>query len=113
MDNVLKSILELLEVMDGDTSFDNKVAMLIDDTFPRLYLLGVDIPKGLSISKDPDITWEQLLGSPDEDYHAGVRTWIYCDVRLIIDPPTNSFLVNIIRSRMDRIGFDISVLRGG
>ena len=110
MDDILTSIKDLLDIDAADTSFDNSVAMHINGTFSKLHILGIDAPVGVRVKPGEETTWTELLGDVDEDYLDCVKTWIYLRVRLIFDPPGNSFLVSAIQNQLRELAFDITLL---
>jgi len=93
VDSILLSIKKMLGIDANDTSFDQELIMHINGALMVMTQLGVGPSEGFSITSE-DNTWLELLGTRT-DLNA-VVTDVYLRVRLIFDPPTNSFLVSSI-----------------
>lgn len=93
MVSILDSIKQMLGITTTDTSFDNELIMHINGALMIMTQLGVGPETGFSITSKTN-TWAQFLGTrTDLDL---VLSDVYLRVRLIFDPPTNSFLVTSI-----------------
>lgn len=90
MVSILDSIKQMLGISLEDTSFDKELIMHINGALTVLTQLGVGPVEGFSIT-GKDQNWEDLLGErKDLNF---VMTDVFLRVRLIFDPPANSFLV--------------------
>lgn len=105
-ESILTSIRGLFVEQD-DFSFDNDLIMHINSTFMILNQLGVGIP-GFMIT-DTSSKWSDFLGESDLPFLAATKTYIYDSVKLIFDPPANSFLVNAIEKRMKEYEWRLNV----
>ena len=98
---VVESILDSIKVMHGigddDTSFDKELVMHINGALMVMTELGVGPIAGYSIT-GKDQTWTEFLqGRTDLDL---VFNDVYLRVKLIFDPPQNSFLVTAIERQI-------------
>lgn len=96
-ESILVSIRGLFVEKD-DTSFDDDLIMHINSTFMILNQLGVG-NSGFMIADDTS-KWSDFLGSENLPFLAATKTYVSDSVKLIFDPPANSFLVNAIEKRM-------------
>ena len=97
MVSILDSIKQMHGIDSADTNFDPELIMHINGALMVMTQLGVGPATGFSI-KDKVATWEQLLeGREDLDL---VFNDVYLRVRLIFDPPQNSFLVTAIERQI-------------
>ena len=98
---VVESILDSVKAMHGiesdDTSFDKELIMHINGALMVMTELGVGPLAGYSIASN-DQTWTEFLqGRTDLDL---VFNDVYLRVKLIFDPPQNSFLVTAIERQI-------------
>lgn len=91
MDSILTAIKKLLGIEEDYTHFDADIILNINSVLMVLNQLGIGPETGLYIT-DKDETWSSLLGER-KDLEA-VKTYVYLKVRMMFDPPTNSFLVD-------------------
>ena len=104
-DSILSTIKDLLGVGIDDTSFDPSIIVLINSALSTLHKIGVG-PKGYKISGVNNLWSEFLLDRTDLEE---VKTNVYLRVRLIFDPPQNSFLVSAIKEQIDETNFYIEL----
>lgn len=97
VESILNSIKKMLGVNSEDTSFDDELILYINGALMVMTQLGVGPKTGFSITSQNE-TWTQFLeGRTDVDL---VFSNVYLRVRLIFDPPTNSFLVAAIEKQI-------------
>ena len=92
-DSILESVKKMLGIDESERNFDDELIMHINGALMVMTQLGVGPAEGFMITSGAN-TWPELLGART-DLNA-VFTDVYLRVRLIFDPPTNSFLVNSI-----------------
>ena len=106
MVSILDSIKQLLGIDAADTNFDKELIMHINGALMVMNQLGVGPNTGYSITSK-DNTWDEfLLGRTDLD---AVKTDIYLRVRLMFDPPQNSFLVSALEKQIQEYDWRITV----
>ncbi len=93
--SILLTIKKMLGVSEEYHAFDIDILTNINAVFLTLNQLGVGPNKPYQI-KGEEETWQDFLGD-QYDYLAAVQTYVYQRVRLLFDPPTNSFLVDAIQ----------------
>lgn len=108
--SIFLSTKKLLGISEEYHAFDIDILTAINATFLTLNQLGVgpllpfQLPLILShedeeeFQNDPAVTttWEDFLEDQYE-HLAAVQTYVYQRVRLIFDPPTNSFMVTAMQ----------------
>lgn len=104
MDNILTSIKKLLNVNELETHFDNDIIMHINSALFELVQLGVG-NAGVVISKDSK--WEDFLGETKE--LEAVKSFVYLKVKLVFDPPQNSFSIDAIERQIKELSWRLSI----
>ena len=91
MENILEAIKKLMGITDVDLNFDEEIIMHINSVFMTLNQLGVGPTTVFKISSREE-TWEDFTeGRLDLE---AVKSYIYLKVRLLFDPPQNSFILD-------------------
>lgn len=106
-DSILTSIKKLLGIDMCDNCFDVDVMMHINSILAILQQLGVGPKTGFSITGNSE-TWSDFM-EPDDERLNYVKTYIYLRVRLLFDPPTNSFVTDAITKQYQEIEWRITV----
>lgn len=104
-ESILTSIKLLLGAPKEYTAFDQQIIMHINSVFTILHQLGVG-PKTPFKITDADTEWSEF--ATDGDIEA-VKEYVYCKVRLVFDPPSNSFVVDILNKRIDELEWRLNV----
>lgn len=94
MDSILTSIKKLLGITEADDSFDMDIIMLINNAFVALQQLGVGPSNGFSIEDDTAI-WTDFVSNDNAVNTA--RHYIWLKVKMVWDPPTNSFVMDAMK----------------
>lgn len=97
MENILDSIKKLLGIDETDLNFDQELIMHINSVFMVLNQLGVGPVEGFKISNEE--IWTDFVGTRLD--LESVKSYIYLKVRLLFDPPQNSFLVGSIEKQIE------------
>lgn len=96
----------MLGVSTDDTNFDRELIIYINGALMIMNQLGVGPSSGYVIT-DKTNTWDQFL-SERTDLEA-VKTAVYLRVRLVFDPPQNSFLVESIKEQSKEYEWRIEI----
>jgi len=99
MENILDSVKKLLGIDETDLNFDQELIMHINSVFTVLNQLGVGPVGGFKISSNEE-TWTDFVDATRLDLES-VKSYIYLKVRLLFDPPQNSFLVGSIEKQIE------------
>ncbi len=107
MDSILNSIKKLLGITPDYTQFDPDIIMHINAAFLTLREIGVGPATGFSITDASD-EWQDFV--EDETLLGAARIYVYQKVRLAFDPPTNSALLEALKSSTQEIEWRMNVL---
>lgn len=105
--SILGSTKAMLGIVPEYTVFDDQLIMLINSQFSTLFQLGVGPEEGFEIEGE-DETWKDYLD--DNKLLKLVITFVHLNVRLMFDPPTNSFAVDAIKKQIDEYIWRINVM---
>lgn len=104
--SILDSIKQLLGIDVNDTSFDKELIIHINGALMILNQLGVGPEDGYLIV-DKNNTWDEFV--PGQKNLEAIKSSVYLKVRLIFDPPQNSFLVNALEKQMAEYDWRITL----
>lgn len=96
MESILTSVKKMLGIAEDYKHFDNDIIIHINSVFMILNQLGVGPEEPVTIISELE-TWSKLLG--DLKNMEAVKTYVYLKVRLLFDPPSNSFTVNAAKEQ--------------
>lgn len=107
--SILNSIKEALGVGTEASPFDGELVMHINTVLMRSFQLGVGATP-FRITSDEE-EWSDLLG--DREDLDGIKTYVYLKVKLLFDPPQNSFLVEAIKNQIAELEFSLNIQAEG
>lgn len=105
-ESILNSIKSLLGPSVVYDAFDDQIIIHINSTLRILNQLGVG-ERGFFITGASE-TWDQFIPEDYEDFN-DVITYTYQKVRLMFDPPQNSFLVTNIEKLCSELEWRLNV----
>lgn len=107
MESILTSIKKMLGIEESYTHFDADLVMHINSVFSILTQMGVGSSDGFSIENE-DKEWNDFLrGDPAK--LSLVKSYIFLKVRLLFDPPQNSFAVESINRQISEFEWRLNV----
>lgn len=106
MDSILNSIKKMLGITEDYKHFDADLILLINSEFDTLHQLGVGPETKFSI-EDETSKWDEFLVNDVEVNE--VREFIALRVRLMFDPPANSFVVQAMEKKIDELVWRMNV----
>lgn len=104
--SILQSTKKALGLDPDYDAFDPEIIMFINSELSRLRQVGFG-PKNGYIIDGPDQTWEDYFG--DTGDYQFVKDYIYCRVRLMFDPPGNSFGIDALEKHSQELLWRINV----
>ena len=104
MDSILVSIKKMLGIEQEYTHFDSDIIIYTNTALMSLNQIGVGPDTGFVISGETE-TWSDLFG--DRIDLEGVKSCVYLKVRLVFDPPSNSFVLDAIERQIKELEFRI------
>lgn len=103
--SILDSVKKTLMVDLGYDIFDDQIKMHINSVFFTLNQLGVGPSSTFEISSG-DESWSEFIGQ--EQINA-VKSYMFLKVKLLFDPPTNSFTIESMNKQITEYDFRLSV----
>lgn len=104
-ESILDSIKNMLGINEEDTNFDRELIIYINGALMIMSQLGVGTDGYLISGKDD--AWKDFIG--DREDLELVKSAVYLRVRLIFDPPQNSFLVDAINKQIAEYDWRIEI----
>lgn len=105
MDSILTSIKKLLNIPEDYTQFDQDIIMQINTVFFYLNQLGVGPDTPFTI-EGKDETWDEFVTGSDVE---AIKTYIALKVRLVFDPPSNSFVLSAFKEEIKELEWRLNV----
>lgn len=105
--SILDSIKQMLGIDPSDTNFDAELIIFINGALMHVNQLGVG-SDGYAITSKDNVWSEVLLDRTDLGL---VQTDVYLRVRLIFDPPQNSFTLKAIQEQILETDWRIEINR--
>jgi hypothetical protein len=107
-ESILTSLKKVLGLAEEDSSFDRDVILHINSVFATLNQLGLGPTEGFMIT-DSSAIWSEYI-TDDINYNA-VKSYMFLRVRLLFDPPTNSFLVSSFEKQILELEWRLNIIR--
>lgn len=104
-DSILDVTKKLLGIPSEYDAFDLDIITHINSVFFELTQLGVGPTSGFFIL-DREAVWSSFVG---EDQVAAVKSLMGMKVRLLFDPPQNSFTLDAITKLVDKIEWRLNI----
>lgn len=98
--SIFYTIKRMLGVTQENDAFDLQIQLAINSALTAVNQLGIGPEMGFRVTGVKE-TWEDLIG--DRVDIDAIQAYIFLKVRLLFDPPTNSFLVTSIVDQIREI----------
>lgn len=105
-ESILTSIKKMLGIDDEYTPFDVDILIHINSAFMTLCQMGIGPKEGFNVTGYED-TWSDFL--TNKVMLGGVKTWVYLQVKMLFDPPTNSFVMDAYKTQAEQILWRLNV----
>lgn len=99
-ESILITIKHLLGITEDYDAFDIDVITFINSAFMTLQQLGVGPANGFTISGDNE-SWSDFL--PTDKMLEGVKQYIFLRVKMVFDPPANSFVMEAMKQQKEEL----------
>lgn len=106
-ESILNSVKKILNLPSDYDAFDLDVIMAINTAIANLTQIGVGPAEGFEI-EDDTAQWVSLLG--DDPRLNGAKNYIGLYVRLIFDPPANSFGIAAVEKQLQEMLWRLEVI---
>ena len=107
-ESILIETKQVLGLAEDDESFDQDVRMHINSAFGTLNQLGLGPEGGFEVV-DETQTWADFLAT-DLTY-SPVKTYVHLRVRLVFDPPPNSWGINAMEDQIKELEWRLNIAR--
>ncbi len=107
-DSILDGTKKILGIGPEHEMFDYDIMTHINSVFATLHQLGIG-PSGGFMIEDNSSKWDDYLEGK-KNLNA-VKTYVYLRVRLLFDPPANSFLVTSLNEQRQELEWRLTEQR--
>ena len=109
--SILSTIKKLLGVTDDYDYFDQDLLIHINSALMSLSQIGVR-PSQDFYTLDKDTTWSEYLGYDYQENidFGSIKSYIYLKVKLLFDPPQNSFTIEAINKMITEMEWRINIV---
>lgn len=107
-ESILVSVRQAIGLGEEHTFFDPTLIMHINSTFDVLHQLGAGPLAGYSIEGDQE-TWNDYFENEPKNVIQFIKSYMYVAVKLLFDPPQNSFLVKQLEDQKKEYEWRINV----
>lgn len=104
--SILLSIKKLLGIEESYEAFDVDIQIHINSAFSTLHQLGVGPVEGFYITGKEE-TWEDFI--QEKANIEQVKSYVYIKVRLLFDPPSNSFALDSLANQAKEFEWRLNV----
>lgn len=104
--SILGSVRHAIGLGDEHTFFDSDLVMCINSVLDVIHQLGAGPINGFSITGETE-TWDDYFGLLNTIEF--IKAYVYISVKLIFDPPQNSFLVKALEDKQKEYEWRINV----
>lgn len=105
-DSILVSIRQFLGLGQNDEAFDTDLIILINSNFSVLNQLNVGPSTPFKITGVSEL-WSSFI--EDKDYLELVKEFIGLKVKMIFDPPSNSFVMKAYEERVAELEWRLNM----
>lgn len=92
---ILQTIKKLVGIVPDYNEFDDQLLVYINSAFATLHQLGVGPEEGFEVEEDTD--WDEYISTFRLNF---IKAYVCKKVRLMFDPPSNSFAAEEIRKQI-------------
>ena len=110
-DGIYNSVKLMLGMEPDYDAFDTDIIIHINAALAKLTQVGVGPSEGYELDiVDPTASkWEDFIGNNASKILNLVKTFVYMQVRLLWDPPQNSFTQDLLKKELDEQIWRINV----
>ena len=105
IDSILNSVKKKLGILEDYTHFDEEIILDINTSFMTLNQLGIGPEEPFMITGATEI-WDDFIA---DGANEAVKSYIPLKVRLLFDPPQQSFMLNSVQDRIAELEFRMMV----
>ena len=98
--SILINIKKMLGLDVAYDAFDTDIIVLLNSAFMKLQQIGVGPVPGFAL-KDATQKWSDFI--PSDKMLEAVKTYLYLSVKMIFDPPTNSYVMDAMKTEKEEL----------
>lgn len=107
-ESILNSIKKMLGIGSDYDAFDQDILILINSTFSTLFQLAISY-RTVESSEE---TWFEIFGE-NADLIDMIKTYTYLSVKMLFDPPSNSFVMEAMKAKTQELEWRINIQAEG
>lgn len=107
-ESILTETKKVLGIAEDAEAFDQDIRMHINSAFGTLNQLGLGPEGGFEV-EDETQTWADFLVT--DLTLSPVKTYVHLRVKLIFDPPPNSWSITAMQSQIEQLEWRLNVVR--
>lgn len=96
-DSILNDTKKLNNIKAEDHNFDQDIIIHINDALDTCRQLGIGPQSGFEVTDDTQ-TWGDFFG--DTQVVPSIRGYVYARVKMVFDPPANSFVMDAFKNKI-------------
>lgn len=108
MNSILTSIKQLLGIQTDCKDFDPQITAHINTVLFVLGQNGIGPEGGFVITGEME-TWSDLLGADAAKMMSGIKTYTYCKVKLVFDPPQSSSHLEALKQTAHELEWRLNI----
>lgn len=110
-EGIYNSIKLMLGMEPDYKAFDTDIIVHINTALAKLTQVGVGPKTGYELDlTDPTTSkWEDFVGTDASKVLNMVKTYVYIQVKLVFDPPQNSFTQDLLKKEAEELVWRINV----
>ena len=106
-ESILTSIKKVLGIAEDYKAFDNDIIMHINSVFSELFQLGAGPQDHAFFIESDQEKWSEFFGVEPHNLMM-VKSYVALSVRLMFDPPANSFGIESIKNQLQETKWRIA-----
>lgn len=99
-DSILITIKKMLGLAADYTAFDTDVIVFINSAMMVLQQYRVGPKEGFTVTNETQ-TWSEFI--PEGIHLESVKNYIYLSVKMVFDPPSNSFVMDAMKRQKEEL----------
>ena len=106
-ESILNSVKKMSGIAEDYEAFDTDLILYINSVFSILHQMGVG-PETTYKIQTAENTWDEF--TEDNTEIEMVKPYVYMKVRLMFDPPSNSFVINSFNEMIKEAEYRLFVI---
>lgn len=108
MNSILTSIKQMLGIEADCTDFDGSITAHINTVLFVLGQNGIGPEDGFVVTSEME-TWDMLVDDEALQKLQAIKTYVYCKVKLVFDPPQSSSHLEALKRTADELEWRLNI----